>query len=121
MLAAGAALVLANATLYPSALFDPVVILLALVTAFPKPGGGRRPRPLTLLVIVLVLGIAAVLGGSRYLHGAEVTTLTRVAGTDSVPTVLAHAWSWTGIVVVAAVCGAVVGWVRQPRRHRPGC
>ena len=39
MVAAGGALALANATAYSSALFDPVVILLALVTAFPKPGG----------------------------------------------------------------------------------
>ena len=49
MVAAGAALALANATSYSSALFDPVVILLALLTAFPKPGGklaaGTRPDP----------------------------------------------------------------------------
>ena len=53
MIAAGAALALANATSYPSALFDPVVILLALLTAFPKPGGKlAAARALTLLAIV---------------------------------------------------------------------
>src|ERR1700761_4281102 len=45
MAAAGLALALANLTLYPSALFDPVVILLALVVACPPAGGaaGREP------------------------------------------------------------------------------
>ena len=39
MIAAGVALALADATAYTYALFDLVVLLLALVTAFPKPGG----------------------------------------------------------------------------------
>ena len=49
MIAAGIALALANATAYSSAMFDPVVVLLALVTAFPRPGGklaaARARRP----------------------------------------------------------------------------
>ena len=39
MVAAGVALALANAAAYSSVLFDPIVVLLALLTAFPKPGG----------------------------------------------------------------------------------
>ena len=118
MLAAGAALALANATAYSSALFDPVVILLALVTAFPKPGGkAAAGRALTLLAIVAVLLTPAVtIGGSRYWHGIDVTTLERVSGADSPLTVFAHFWSWTGVIVVAAFCGAVLGWVSQPGR-----
>ena len=45
MIAAGAALALANATAYSSALFDPVVIVLALLIAFPKPGGKPAAGP----------------------------------------------------------------------------
>jgi Dolichyl-phosphate-mannose-protein mannosyltransferase len=118
MLAAGAVLALANATSYASALFDPVVILLALVTAFPKPGGkAAAGRALTLLAIVAVLLTPAVLiGGSRYMHGIDVTTLERAPGTDSPLTVFAHFWSWTGVIVVAAFCGAVISWVSQPGR-----
>ena len=118
MLAAGAALALANATAYSSALFNPVVILLALVTAFPKPGGkAAAGRALTLLAIVAVLLTPAVtIGGSRYWHGIDVTTLERVSGADSPLTVFAHFWSWTGVIVVAAFCGAVLGWVSQPGR-----
>ncbi len=118
MVAAGGALALANATAYSSALFDPVVILLALVTAFPKPGGkAAAGRPLTLLAIVVVLLTPAVaIGGSRYWHGIDVTTLERAAGNDSPLVVFAHFWSWTGVILVAAFCGAVISWVSQPRR-----
>jgi hypothetical protein len=117
MVAAGVTLALANATLYPSALFDPVVILLALVTAFPKPGGRQAAaRALILLAIVAVLvTVGLLLGGSRYLHGVEVTTVTRVGGSDTPLTVLANAWSWTSVIVAAAVCGAVISWIGQPR------
>ena len=53
MLAAGAILALANATSYSSALFDPVVILVALFTAFPRPGGKLAAgRAVTLLAVV---------------------------------------------------------------------
>jgi Dolichyl-phosphate-mannose-protein mannosyltransferase len=116
MLAAGAALALANATSYASALFDPVVILLALVAAFPKPGGRLAAgRALILLAVVAVLLTSAVLiGGSRYVHGIDITTLDRAAGTDSPLSVVAHFWSWTGVIIVAAVCGVVIGWVRRP-------
>ena len=118
MLAAGAALALANATAYSSALFDPVVILLALVTAFPKPGGkAAAGRALSLLAIVAVLLTPAVaIGGSRYWHGIDVTTLERAAGNDSPLVVFANFWSWTGVIVVAAFCGAVISWVSQPGR-----
>jgi hypothetical protein len=118
MVTAGAVLALANATAYTSALFDPVVILLALVTAFPKPGGKLAAgRALTLLAIVAVLLTPALLvGGSRYMHGIDVTTLERAPGTNSPLTVLAHFWSWTGVIVVAAFCGAVIAWVSRPGR-----
>ena len=116
MLAAGAALALANATAYSSALLDPVVLLLALVVAFPIPGGkAAAGRPLTLLAIVAVLLTPALLiGGSRYLHGVDVTTLERAPGTDPALTVFAHFWSWTGVIVVAAFCGVVISWVIRP-------
>jgi MFS family permease len=116
MLAAAAALALANATSYASALFDPVVILLALIVAFPKPGGrlaaGRALVVLT--VVAMVLALAVLIGGSLYMHGIEVTTLERAAGTDSPLTVFVHFWSWTGVIVVAAFCGAIMGWVGRP-------
>jgi len=118
MLGAAVTLVLANAVSYSSALFDPVVILLALVVAWTIPGPRLAiARAVSLLAIVaLLITLLLLIGGSRYLTGVEQTTLARVGGSDSPLSVLAHSWSWTGIIVVAAICGAVVSWVTQPQR-----
>jgi 4-amino-4-deoxy-L-arabinose transferase-like glycosyltransferase len=118
MLAAGAVLALANATAYTSVLFDPVVLLLALVTAFPKPGGWLAAgRALVLLAITaLLITLGLLIGGSRYIHGIDLTTLERASGVDSPLTIFAHFWSWTGVIVVAAFCGVVIGWVSRPGR-----
>ena len=118
MIAAGVALALADATAYTYALFDIVVLLLALVTAFPQPGGKfAASRPLTILAVtVALLTPALLIGGSHYVHGIEQTTIFRTAGAESPLTVLGQSWSWTGIVVIAAVCGAVFSWVTRPGR-----
>ncbi len=90
MIIAGVFLALANATSYSTAIFDPVVILLALVTAFPRPGGrlaaGRSLIVLAVLAALLCVGL--LVGGSFYLHGVESTTLERVSGSDPALTVL---------------------------------
>jgi dolichyl-phosphate-mannose-protein mannosyltransferase len=118
MIAAGVALALADATAYTYAVFDVVILLLALVTAFPKPGGRfAAMRPLTILAVggVLVL-VALLLGGSRYYHGIGQTTIFRTSGSESSLTVLSQAWSWTGVIVITAICGAVYSWVSRPGR-----
>ncbi len=115
MLAAAAALALANAAAYSSALFDPVVLGLVLLTAFPRPGGklaaGRCATLLTVLVALLLAGLLA--GGSSYASGIERTTLARAAGADSPLSVLANSWSWTGLIIIAAVCGLAVSLARR--------
>jgi hypothetical protein len=118
MVAAGAALALANAVAYSSALFDPVVIVLALLTAFPRPGGkAAAARSAILLTVVAVLLLVGVLiGGSFYLRGIGQTTLARAAGPDSPFTVLAHAWSWFGVIAVLAVCGIIASWTSRAGR-----
>ena len=82
MVAAGVALALANAAAYSSALFDPVVVVLALLTALPKPGGklaaGRCVILVTVVAVLLTAGL--LIGGSSYLTGVKQTTLTRVGG-----------------------------------------
>ena len=118
MVAAGVALAVANAAAYSYVLFDPVVIVLALLTAIPKPGGKTAAaRGAILLTVVIVLLLAGVLlGGSSYLHGIGKTTVARVAGPDSPLSVLADAWSWTGLIIVVGVCGVVISWVLRERR-----
>src|SRR5580700_1740963 len=85
MIAAGVALALADATAYTYALLDIVVLLLALVTAFPQPGGKfAASRPVTILAVtVAILTPALLIGGSRYYHGIGQTTIFRTVGSDS--------------------------------------
>jgi Dolichyl-phosphate-mannose-protein mannosyltransferase len=111
MFAAGGALALANATEYASALFDPVVIIVALLIAFPKPGGKlAAARCITLIVVVVILITAGLLvGGSHYVSGVKQTTLERVGGPVSAATVFTDSWSWTGVVAVLALCGVLFG------------
>ncbi len=118
MVAGAVALALANAAAYSSLLFDPVVLLVALFTAFPKPGGKIAARRIAILVIVLAVLLLAglLIGGSSYLGGFERTTLIRVPGAGSALTVLTDAWSWTGIIVVLAACGFIVSLVGRQGR-----
>jgi len=115
MIIAGVILALANATSYSTAIFDPVVILLALVTAFPRPGGrlaaGRGLILLAVLAALLCVGL--LVGGSFYLHGVESTTLERVSGSDPALTVLTDAWAWTGLIFVIALCGVAVSYITR--------
>lgn len=118
MVVAAIALALANAAAYSSLLFDPVVILLAGFSAFPKPGGRIAARRVAILVIVVAVLLLAglLIGGSSYLGGFERTTLDRVTGGASAATVLTDAWSWTGLIIIPAVCGVVISLVGRHGR-----
>jgi hypothetical protein len=120
MVAAGVILALANAVAYATVLFDPVVVLLVLLTAFPKPGGKVPGRRIGLLLIVLVTLLLAgtLIGGSSYVGGFERTTLVRASGAASPLTVLGDAWSWTGLVVVLALGGIIISLVNRQGRAR---
>jgi preprotein translocase subunit SecG len=115
MVAAGTALAVANAAAYASAVFDLVVLALALLTGWPA---GRRMaarRCAILLVVVAVLVTAGLLGGgSAYLTGVRQTTLARAAGPDSPLSVLTAAWSWTGLILVLAICGVIISLAGRP-------
>lgn len=115
MVAAGTALAVANAAAYASAAFDLIVLALALLAGWPA---GRRMaarRCAVLLIVVAVLVTAGLLGGgSAYLTGLRQTTLARVAGADSPLSVLTAAWSWTGLIVVLAICGVIISLAGRP-------
>jgi 4-amino-4-deoxy-L-arabinose transferase-like glycosyltransferase len=120
MVGAGAILALANAMAYSSAVLDPVVVLLALVTACPRPGGRAAAiRALTLLAATALLLTAGVLlGGSRYATGILGTTLARVGGTDSLGTIATDAGGWIGIITVVALCGVAISAARREPASR---
>jgi hypothetical protein len=110
MIAAGAALVLANAAAYSSVLFDPVVIALALLAAYPKPGGklalGRGATVLTIVATLLMVG--TLIGGDYYVTGIDQTLSLGVTRPGFRLPVLIHSAAWTGIVAVAALCAIVL-------------
>jgi Dolichyl-phosphate-mannose-protein mannosyltransferase len=111
MIAAGTALAVANAAAYSSVLFDLVVMMLALLTAVPLGGRLIARRCATLLITVAGLMTGGVLlGGSAYLGGFERTTVAPAPSGNSPLFVLAHSWSWAGLVVVLAVCGVFLSW-----------
>jgi hypothetical protein len=116
MIAAGVTLALANATAYSIALFDPVVVALALITAFPVPGGKRAIGRCLILVTVagVLLGAALLAGGSYYRTGIDITTLRRAPGVDSPLRVLADSWAWTGAVALVALIAVIISLSRRP-------
>ena len=115
MVAGGAALAVGNAAAYASALFDPVVVVLALLIALPS-GARLAARRCSILVLigVALLTAGVLTGGSSYRTGITQTTLARVGGTSSALSVLTAAWSWTGLIVVLAAGGVIMSWAGRP-------
>ena len=103
MLAGAGVLVLANATKYASALFDPTVAGLAILAGFPPGGKIAWRRGGYLLALVVIADIALLLAArGHYLVGLDQTTLTRPSAGTRVFVVLRSAWDWTGVVVILA-------------------
>jgi hypothetical protein len=116
ILASAGTLALANATKYASVLFDPVVIGLAVASAWPDPGGKIAIRRGTLLAACTTGALALIvrLGGPLYLRGLEQTTIDRSANTSPVMTVLSQSWAWVGAVAVIAAAAVIISW-RRPQ------
>ena len=118
MLAASGALLLANVTAYSSAIFDPVVIVLATVTCLPAPGGKAAVRRGAAVAAYLTAALAILIAASSgyYLTGITQTTVLRAAGHDSPAAVLGWAGRWAGLVICLAVVGTTWCWASPARR-----
>ncbi len=116
LIAAVAALVAANATKYATAIFDPVVIVMAMLTCPRgiKAGLGRAGLVATLTVAIIAALLA--LGGPQYLAGLELSTVARADGTSSPVLVATDSARWIGVVIALAAVGAAAGWWRRQRR-----
>ena len=115
IIAAGLLLALANATKYATALYDPTVVGVAILSSWSC--AGRRAALLRAALLAgtaaATLGALLILGGPGYLTGIRVTTTGRVDGADTAALVFADAWSWTAVVAVPAVGGAVAEALRR--------
>ena len=119
MILSGTTLVLANAAAYSSVLLDPVVIVLALLIAYPKPGGKPAiARGATILTIVAtLLMVGTLIGGDYYIAGIDQTLSLGINIASTRLTVLADSAAWTGIVVAAALCAVAAGLAAHDRRR----
>jgi hypothetical protein len=113
--AAGILLALANATKYATVLYDPTVLGVMIVSAWPQAGWKAALQRAAFLAgaAAAVLAVLLALGGPGYLTGIRVTTTGRAHGTAAASLVFADAWSWTAVVLIPAVIAAVVCAVRR--------
>ena len=122
MLIGSVALVISNAAAYSSAILDPVVIGMVLLTGWPLSAAKQAVSRAIALVAYLVAALILLftIGGGLYAVGIDQTVLSRAVGTDSASKVLDQAASWTGVVVVLAVVGVLIALVFEPMRSRKG-
>jgi Dolichyl-phosphate-mannose-protein mannosyltransferase len=129
LIAAAAAITVANAAKYASILFDPVVALVALLAVWPERGTWwvqhKRAAKHAALHLAIVLVIAAdfdimalFLGGGWYETGIAQTTFSRVPGDSSARIILICSGIWVGAVIVAALVGVTMCLTRD--RRPPG-
>jgi 4-amino-4-deoxy-L-arabinose transferase-like glycosyltransferase len=117
LVASAFALALANATKYATALFDPVVIVLAALVVAQRRGvklALGRAGYVAAVVTALVAALLA-LGGPLYMAGVNYTTLARAIGHDSPALVLEDSWKWVGVVWILAWLGVIISLRRGSR------
>ncbi len=115
LVAAAAALALANAAAYTCLLFDPLIAAHALLTAQQAGRGWLAARRAGMLLAATAVLLAGGLGagGGSYLGGFERTMLARASGSATPLGVLGQSWSWAGLVLVLAVSGVVISCVSR--------
>lgn len=119
MLAGACAMVFANATKYATALFDPIIVGLALLSRYPADRKGAQRQAAYLLVVATTLIITLVeVGNGWYLRGIEQTTLARQNGGAPVSLVLHSAWDWTAVVAVLGLLAIAISIRAEPPTGR---
>ena len=119
LLAAGLVLALADATKYVSVLWDPVIIIIAALTA--SQSGLLRSALRGVRLAAYTLGALVIaglqLGGHAYVRGILFTTLLRQAGgtAASALTVFEDSFNWVGVIFVLAVIGLGISFTESIR------
>jgi hypothetical protein len=110
VVAAAFALSMANATKYASAIFDPVVIGLLVLTAartVPWKQAAARGAAMLTYVIGMCAGLLAF-GGGEYWIGISQTTLGRLTASVSTSAVFTESWHLTAVVIILGAIGVLV-------------
>lgn len=116
VVAAAAALAVANVTKYASGLFDPVVIGIAALAAWQARGRGAGARAAAMLTgtLCVLLSAALLAGGASYLRGISITTLARQPGGYPAARVLELSGTWLWTIALLAAIGVVVVVATRP-------
>jgi hypothetical protein len=101
---------LANATAYSCAIFDPVLVAMAVLTGPRWSVGKEAKRRVAGLLgyLVSMIIVAVTIGGGYYWSGVRYTVLDRAAGSDAAIEVLGQAASWIWLVTLLAALAAAV-------------
>jgi hypothetical protein len=115
LVVAALVLALANATKYATAIFDPVVVAMAVLSAPTGLTAGLRRGGMVLGVTAAAIGTLLALGGQQYIQGIQRTTLSRAHGADPASVIFGDSAQWIGIVVLLSVAAvAVAAWRGRP-------
>lgn len=121
LVAAAGALALSNATKYATALFDPVVIGLVVITGcrrLPWRKSVAQGATMTAYAAGILLFLL-FFGGSEYVQGVSQTTISRVSGGSPTGVVLGQSWHLVAFVGIIALVGATIGLLgRSPLPDR---
>ena len=116
---AGATLAVADTVTYATALFTPVVLVIAAAVAWQRDLGRTVVlAPLAILCTWLALILAAIrVAGPSYATGIMVSTIHRAASDAAVGVVLQRAYIWTSLILVLAALGVILA-LRSKERAR---
>lgn len=115
----------ANATMYMSAAYDPVVIAVYTLATWRvrrwsvAVAAGCAMAVATAFLVIVTYWVA----GSRYQAGVRLSTLSRVPGDAPAAQILAATGRWTGLLVLLASAAAIaIAWrYRDPATVLLGC
>jgi hypothetical protein len=117
-----AAMIAANAAAYSSAIFDPVIVAVALLAGWPQPTRKVAMMRAAGLGAYAVTGLAMLtaMAGGLYATGITRTVLSRSTGSNPPSLVVAQAWGWTAAVVTVAATGTVLALFTRASAGRRG-
>ena len=101
---------LSDATKYTMLLWNPFIIAIVMIRAYPRVGRAaviRRAAGITALAAAL-LALGLAVGGAFYVEGITSTTLNRASSSTSRSVILHDVWHWVGWSLVFGVLGLLV-------------